>query len=240
MKIFVVNLDKNTDRMEFMDGQLNRLGLQYERIPAVYGKTMSSAELGQMFSRTRSLWAQRRRLSLSEIGCSLSHVKIYRTMIQENIPVALVLEDDVVLDSRLQDVLSGIESFISMSKPQVVMLSDHGRDDDHKTGIERAHFCICTDGYVVNLPAAQLIYMANYPVLTVADKWDRWEKRSGLETYRAYPVTVRQDNEHFASDMWPKRTPEEIKAIKRKAILMRPLKLVYIMLDRLCFWFTGR
>ena len=240
MKVFVINLDKNYDRMSFMDSQLKELGIGYERVPAVYGKTMSQEEVERDFSRTRSLWAQRRRLSLSEIGCSLSHVKIYSAMIQKNIPVAFVLEDDVVLDSRLQDVISEIESFLSMSKPQVVMLSNHGGNDEYKTGIERVHFCTCSDGYVVNLPAAHLIYKANYPVLTVSDKWDRWEKHFGIETYRAYPSTIRQDNDRFASDMWPKRTPEEIKAIKRKAILMRPLKLVYIMLDRLCFWITGR
>ena len=240
MKTFVVNLDKNHDRMEFMKDQLARLGIVYDRVPAVYGKMMSPEELECDFARTRSLWAQRRRLSLSEIGCSLSHIKIYRAMIEGNIPVALVLEDDVVLDSRLQEVVSKIESFISPSQPQIVMLSHLGGHDENKVGVERVHSCTCTDGYVVNLPAAQLIYKANYPVLTVADKWDRWERLFGLETYRAYPLTVRQDNDMFTSEMWSKRSPEDIRAIRRKAVLRRPLKLVYIILDRLCFWLTGR
>ena len=40
MKTFVVNLAKNTERMASMEAQLGALGMEYERIEAVYGKAL--------------------------------------------------------------------------------------------------------------------------------------------------------------------------------------------------------
>ena len=42
--ILVINLEKNKERMAFMDRQLKAFGLDYERIPAVYGATLTKDE----------------------------------------------------------------------------------------------------------------------------------------------------------------------------------------------------
>ena len=41
MKVYVINLDKNVERMLSMKAQLDRFGLVYERFPAIYGKQLS-------------------------------------------------------------------------------------------------------------------------------------------------------------------------------------------------------
>ena len=41
MNVFLINLDKETERLKFTDRQLKRSGVAYERIPAVYGKLLS-------------------------------------------------------------------------------------------------------------------------------------------------------------------------------------------------------
>lgn len=41
MKTLVINLDRSVERMEAIAGQLERLSMPYERIPAVDGKTLS-------------------------------------------------------------------------------------------------------------------------------------------------------------------------------------------------------
>lgn len=42
MKTFVINLEKNTDRLSAMSAQLSRLNVKYEVFRAVYGKDLSA------------------------------------------------------------------------------------------------------------------------------------------------------------------------------------------------------
>ena len=51
MKAFVINLDKNPERLEFMRAQFARLGLQVERFRAYYGKAFTREELRRYHSR---------------------------------------------------------------------------------------------------------------------------------------------------------------------------------------------
>ena len=39
--VYVINLDRRTDRMEKLDPQLNKLGIKYERFPAVDGNALN-------------------------------------------------------------------------------------------------------------------------------------------------------------------------------------------------------
>lgn len=50
MKIFYINLDKDTERYESMERQLSSQGLNYERIPAVSGREISKEAMGKRYS----------------------------------------------------------------------------------------------------------------------------------------------------------------------------------------------
>ncbi|AXE98710.1 glycosyltransferase family 25 protein [Paraburkholderia hospita] len=89
MKIFVINLDKSTDRLNHMTVQLDRLGYAWERFPA-----LGPAHVEAM-SRTLDLPLFRGTCSAGEKGAALSHYSIWKKVVEEGIDDALVLEDDV-------------------------------------------------------------------------------------------------------------------------------------------------
>ena len=192
VKTFVVNLDKSIARLERITRQLAELGMPFERIQAVYGATLSEFERKRDFAKFQSLIVMRRKLLDGEIGCSLSHDKIYRRMETEGIDIALVLEDDVLVYPCMNETLSKIEKFANTTKPQVFILSCYDKDESNNAGIERIHNATCTDGYVITLPAARAILRSNYPVVTTADSWPRWERKLGLQVYQYMPASVRQ------------------------------------------------
>ena len=202
MKTYLINLDRNPERLEFMRGQLDRLGISFERFPAVWGKGLSEAERRAGFSRTRSFIAAGKRLSDAEIGVAMSHVGFYRRMVDADEPYALVLEDDVVLSDGFCGALSRVEAFISPGRPQLVLLSGYGVDgaESLPEEIRPVKSAWCADAYVLTLSAAKLILKANSPVITVADSFKRWRRRFGLEIFRALPSTARQDDSTFASE----------------------------------------
>ncbi len=195
MKVFVINLAKNPERMAYVGGQLDELGVAYERFEAVYGKELTSEEREEKISRFRSWCAMGHIIDDGEAGCALSHCGIYQKMIEENIPYACVLEDDVKISSEFTDVLKRIDEWIKPQEPQVVMLSAHMASHIGARGIFSLKNASCTDGYVITYPSAQAILNANYPVVTVADKWGRWVKRDLIKMWRVYPTTIEQDKQ---------------------------------------------
>jgi glycosyl transferase family 25 len=202
LRTFLINLDRNPERLVFMRGQLERLGMSFERFPAVYGKELTSAARAMGFSRVRSFIASKKRLSDAEIGVAMSHIGCCRRMIETEERYALILEDDVVLSDGFLATLSRVESFLSPGRPQLVVLSGYGVEgaESMPPEIRPEKSAWCADAYVLTLPAAKLIVKANDPVITVADSFKRWRRHFGLELYRALPATVRQDDETFKSE----------------------------------------
>ncbi|HDR2572978.1 TPA: glycosyltransferase family 25 protein, partial [Enterobacter ludwigii] len=79
MKIFIVNLKKSVERRKKMEAQLNALGLSAEFIEAVDGRLMSEEERKGVTANVNYAFLP------GEIGCALSHQKIYKKMIDEKI-----------------------------------------------------------------------------------------------------------------------------------------------------------
>lgn len=92
---FVINLDKDTERMQFMHEQLARLGIAYRRETAILGKSYNPSlkEYNESYAIKKGGHA----LLPGEIGCALSHSRVIQKIIDEKIPYTLVLEDDVSL-----------------------------------------------------------------------------------------------------------------------------------------------
>lgn len=202
MKTFVINLDRNPERLAFMRGQLAGFGLPFERFPAVDGRALSPADRATRFARVRSFIAAKKRLSDAEIGVALSHVGCCRRLVEEDLPYALVLEDDVRLYANFPATLRRVAAFVDPNAPQLVVLSGYGVEhaETRPEEIRPEKSAWCADAYVLTLPAARLILRLNDPVITVADSFKRWRRRGGLQLFRALPASVKQDDVTFASE----------------------------------------
>ena len=91
MDIYVINLDKDVQRLHWMEQQLSKHKLEFLRIAAVDG--------AQIRLQQNPYWSDPRRshLGTAETGCLLSHVTAWRLIAQANANHALVLEDDIHL-----------------------------------------------------------------------------------------------------------------------------------------------
>jgi hypothetical protein len=96
--IFVVSLARAADRRAAMTRHLGELGLSFEITEAVDGRALSPAELA-------SMTVPKLPLSPGDIGCYLSHINIYRRMVAQDIPIAMVMEDDAALNPAFAPVL---------------------------------------------------------------------------------------------------------------------------------------
>lgn len=87
--VFLVNLDRQPQRLRFMQAQLGALGITPIRIPAVNGRDPAE--------RARAAAASYAQLTPGEIGCFESHRRLWQKMVDEGIPGAYVMEDDMVV-----------------------------------------------------------------------------------------------------------------------------------------------
>jgi glycosyl transferase, family 25 len=105
--LFVINLERSHDRRAHVTAQLEALGLACEVFPATDGAQLSAEELAR-YDESFVIEQIARPMSGSEVGCYLSHTRLWQTIIDQSIPWAVVLEDDVTIHAELKSVLSAI------------------------------------------------------------------------------------------------------------------------------------
>lgn len=91
-KTFVINLDKDTDRLDFISKQFTDLGMEFERLPAVLGKTY---DFSKEYIPELCLEKNGKLMNIGELGCALSHKRVWEKVVFEKLDFALVCEDDI-------------------------------------------------------------------------------------------------------------------------------------------------
>lgn len=103
MRALVLNLAFATERLAFMAGQLDALGLPWERVAAVTPETLDPPGDDPVWHR----WE--RPLRPTEMAACASHMRAWRRIVELN-HACLVLEDDALLDRGVPDLLARLAS----------------------------------------------------------------------------------------------------------------------------------
>ena len=122
--IFIISL-KNSPRREVISKRLSGLGLKFEFFDGVYGKDLSQDELDKVDLQYSLRYGFKKPMTLGEIGCSMSHIKLYEHMVKNNIQKAIILEDDAVVHLFFEDIVK--EALRKVSKRMEILFLDHGK-----------------------------------------------------------------------------------------------------------------
>ena len=237
MTAFLINLDRHPDRLATAQTRLSQAGVEAMRMPAVDGSTLSPAARRAAVSRFHALLARGRLYTPGQIGCTLSHHAVYRRMIDENIPAALVFEDDVLLSPAFPAALTAANAFLDTDRRQVFLFSDGTQTPLSGDGnaFVRARNGDCSEAYLITLPAARELLRVNSPMVVMLDSWTRFAARGHIELYRATPATATQDHA-FLSDVPVHGRP----ANGLLRLFWNAARLIEKPLDALWFRLTGR
>lgn len=231
-KIFVISLKRALNRRKAISDSLSKLNLDFELIDAVDGRALSEDEL-QIVSKQTSFdlnLALGRKLHIdfeitkSEIGCALSHLKIYKKIVDDNIDYALILEDDCIVQDKIHNLLGvdGVEKYIN--KWDVVNLSSdcglrtfikHQLPINGQYKLENAHFnnyyldsifnrrrfFIMAIAYFIKKEACQKLLDIAYPIRYPADYLLGSPIINHLKIYKCIPSDVIGDMHAFESTL---------------------------------------
>lgn len=216
---FVVNLATATQRREAMTNLLARHEITPRWFDAVDGRVMSADELPKHFAADIAAQVYGP-MSRSEIGCALSHLGIYRLMVEQGIASAVIFEDDIDLApdvATLLDQGTGLPSIFSANDPAMVQLTHvrrgyrFGARKIDRYEIVRPHGGVwLTSGYFITLAAARRILEGAYPVRTVADHWLHFAREGFVKLHALTPNAVwesalSQDSFIAPERQWPAR-----------------------------------
>lgn len=102
LPVYVVSLARDTERRKIIKEKLDSLQIPFEFIDAIYGKDLSNDIFLKLNPKGKSLDTGDLPTP-NEVGCTLSHLKIYELVQQRKQQWACVFEDDAILDDRMKD-----------------------------------------------------------------------------------------------------------------------------------------
>jgi glycosyl transferase family 25 len=197
VKVFVINLERSTERRKHILDECKRHNLKPILFKAIDGYALSEKQLSEMVIDHKI-----NGLSKGFIGCSLSHIGVYKRIVDENINLALILEDDAVLNDNISRVLTEISVFNkSTNKPFVYLLSKPIQYIENKkiklpsTTLYSVFSACFAYGYIINYKAAKELSTCLYPVrFRPDDDWKWFRYATSIQEYCVVPEVVSSAN----------------------------------------------
>lgn len=109
LKVLIVSLKQDVAKRKVISEKLNNLNVNFEFIDAIYGKSLEQTFFDDLQPAGKIL--NRGFLpTKGEVGCSLSHLKVYKKILQDKLEWACVLEDDAILDNKFSDFIENFNA----------------------------------------------------------------------------------------------------------------------------------
>lgn len=97
MRTYVINLARSPERRAHITAELGKTGIQYEIVSAVDGRDLNLADT----QIVDPAFAGEYPAHPGIVGCALSHLEVYRKVLDDGLEMACVLEDDVLVPADL-------------------------------------------------------------------------------------------------------------------------------------------
>ncbi len=202
--IFVINMQGSEKRWATLSSRLASLDINAERFPATIGKELTKEQLGEWYSAAKNQQKYHRDLTLGEIGCYVSHMRIWQKMLDEKIDCCLILEDDLFIEKHLKVT---IELANTLHGWDVIKLSDN-RDFPFIDTKNLADNLLLgnyrkapngTQGYLISLSGAKKL-LTRKPFFRPVDVDMQFHSEVGLQMLGIKPYPIAEDRS-FESDI---------------------------------------
>jgi len=218
---------------------LRSLDVSFRIVDAVDGRSLTE-------SQKQELLAPGTRMHDGAIGCYLSHLKVYQAMLDEDIAVALVLEDDARVSPQISQTLSmpidgsGFDyCFLDSDdhNDQENIFFDQDDSVPIANGVRAHHLSAgpqTTHAYLISLPAARKRLESALPMQKAIDLYDHlpypikfraivkpklaWVGQDSLESF----TSERRIDAAEMRFSWARRSPAFYRL--RDLLKLRPIK----------------
>ncbi len=223
----VISLKRSTERRGMIQNTLTKLGLEFTFFDAVDGNNLTNVELAK-YSEKDAIKLEGRKLSLGEIGCALSHLRLYEELLASEHECLLILEDDILIGEMLLGVVKNrnnlpkdweLVNFYTWKDVEPIgeFIFDIYRPGKFKKAANM------TAAYLVNRRGAEKLLKVGYPVKLAADDLTGRTGFTGLMSYGITPrVAAIRDTESTIKGR--SRPNLKYRTVKRFKLIYKYLK----------------
>lgn len=212
MKTFIINLKADVNKRINVTNLCEKHGIECEVIEAVAGK-----ELPHEILHTSSFDYPNNFLTKGVIGCTMSHLYIYSRIISENLPYALILEDDIIIENSANATIESVKNTISSTKPEIFLLNTPEAITpiiNKKNGGDIVFYRMArasqSPAYIINQQAAQEILNYNLPIKFEVDRWMAFRDYCGINIWALQSGVIdTYDNDKSESSLEGERSKVE-------------------------------
>jgi len=202
--IFVISL-KNSSRRNIIAQRFNYFNIPFQFIDAVYGNSLSEEELSLVdYEFYPKKYNANKPLTLGEIGCAMSHIKVYQHMVEKNIEQAIIFEDDIIIHHEFNKIITDVLKKVP-DRREIIFL-DHGKAKSHlfkrnlhenyklvryRSPSKNSKRCIImADAYLLTLNGAKKLLNLAYPIRMPADYLTGLLQLNKLNAYGVEPPCI--------------------------------------------------
>jgi glycosyl transferase family 25 len=207
MQAYVINLARSADRRAHIVAELDKTGIAYQIVQAVNGRDLDLSNADLVEPRTVETCfdgAHRPAGVAGGAACALSHLKVYRKVLEEAEEHALVLEDDVLLPLDFASLANEVSGH--MRGAEVVLLNFHSPRPcqvrragsvalaSSRSLVRPAQLRDLTSAgaYLITKEACARMARTVLPVRANSDKWELFVGAGAIDTIRCVvPMPVR-------------------------------------------------
>ena len=167
MKIFIINLERRKDKLDRIKERIKKIqnNEDIEIIKAVDGNNINTEYLSVNKYKVNSKWRDnnnKRPIKLGEIGCSLSHYKIWKRIVEEKIKFGIILEDDAVFSDDYNEKINEITKNIEYDMLYLGRKVFNKNEEEVNENMVISNFSYWTIGYVLTNNGAKKLLNSNF------------------------------------------------------------------------------
>ncbi len=195
--VFVINMETSRDRFDATYNRLMESNVEATRFNATVGKSLSAKEVSHWYDAAANHKRYHRDLTPGEIGCYISHMRVWQKLVDEKIPYAIVLEDDLHIEPSFADVLANIATLRDWD---MIKLSDNRANSffQHKSlggGFTLGNYRKVpngTQGYAISLSGAKKL-LQRKPFFRPVDVDMQFHSEVSLNLLGMKPYAISED-----------------------------------------------
>lgn len=167
--IFIINLPRRPAKLKHVMSQLHQAGLNAFVVDAIDGDAFTSQEeIDELGASTLPNYCGHKNtlphLTTGQLGCFMSHFTIWHYMVENNIPAALILEDDFDLQENFKERLGACLEEARGLDWNLMYLGRSPTEGDIRRVTEhlaQPGYTLWTVGYIFKLDAAKALVEAH-------------------------------------------------------------------------------
>jgi len=171
VRVFVINLDEDDDRLRRFTRVMEFYNIPFERWPATRGSDLDYTQFNVrplapgIFVKDFDEWSR------NEAACGVSHIRLLQHIVHQEIPWAVVFEDDAIVRRTPPPV---IEDWLLPADAEIVMLNQRAVTDEPPEYLNLPAYGPIkggagTEGYLISLEGARKLLRVLMPLRNPLD-----------------------------------------------------------------------